>query len=79
MPNHHNVLYAGIDVGALIVALGAFWNILPGIAVLFAIGWYCVMLWENATVQSWLGRDRKIEICDVCHREIKTSKPLRRD
>lgn len=72
MPNHgHQLLYAGLDVGALILALGAFWSILPGIAVLFAIGWYCLMLWESATVQRWLGQNRAIEICEVCHREIR--------
>lgn len=72
--NHHHVLYAGLDIGALIVALGAFWSFLPGIAVLFAIGWYVVMLLESATVQRWLGRNNKIEVCPMCHRQIYTQK-----
>lgn len=42
-----------ISVGAI---LGTFMKILPPLAVLLAIIWYCLEIYESKTVQGWLRR-----------------------
>jgi len=32
-------------------------EVIPSIAAVFAIAWYCVLLWESDTVRGWTGRE----------------------
>lgn len=47
-----------VDTAAAAAIVGAFAQLLPPIAALFACAWYAVQIYESKTVQDWLARRR---------------------
>jgi len=50
-----------IDAAAIGVIAGAWLQIIPAIAAVFAIAWYCILIWESNTVRGWTNRKLKQE------------------
>lgn len=46
-----------IDLIPLGVIAAAWVDVVPSVAALFAIGWYCILMWESDTVRGWTGRE----------------------
>jgi hypothetical protein len=53
-----------VDAAALGVIAGAWLQIIPAIAAVFAILWYCILIWESDTMCGWTGRKLKQEKID---------------
>lgn len=51
---HHLSL---VDLVPLSVIFAAWTDIVPSIAAVFAIGWYCILMWESDTVRKLTGRE----------------------
>lgn len=58
MTEHHDTAKHLIDGLSLVTVVGTLVNVLPSIAALFTIVWTGIRIWETATVQSWLNRDK---------------------
>lgn len=51
---HHLSITDLIPLGVIVAA----WtDVVPSIAALFAIGWYCILMWESETVRKMTGRE----------------------
>lgn len=50
-----------VNAAALGLIAGAWFQIIPAVAALFAILWYCILIWESNTVRGWTGRELKRE------------------
>lgn len=51
---HHLSL---VDLVPLGVIVAAWTDVVPSIAAVFAIGWYCILMWESDTVRGWTNRE----------------------
>lgn len=70
LPNPMHVM----DVAAITIIVGAWAQILPGIAAAFAALWYMVQIWESKTVRKWTNRLETPEV--IAHRVVETAKEL---
>jgi len=52
LPNPAHVM----DVAAITIIVGAWLQVLPALAALFAAVWYGVQIWESDTIRQWTGR-----------------------
>lgn len=48
------------EAGAAAALVGSLVKVLPAVAALFAVAWYCVCLWESRTGQAWRARWRRL-------------------
>lgn len=46
-----------LDIIPLAIIAAAWTDIVPSIAAVFAIGWYCILMWESETVRKWTNRE----------------------
>lgn len=53
-----DMVKAGMDAVAVVVAVGSVAQYLPPLAALLTIIWTGIRIYESKTVQGWLGRDR---------------------
>lgn len=58
--NHHQLALIAADAVSAAAILGAFTGILPPLAALGALVWYCVQVWESDTVQTWVKGHRHV-------------------
>lgn len=47
-----------VDLLSVGVVIGTLAQVLPSVAAIFTIIWTSIRIYESATVQRWLGRDR---------------------
>tara|TARA_R100001509_G_scaffold135510_1_gene89261 strand:- start:57 stop:251 length:195 start_codon:yes stop_codon:yes gene_type:complete len=47
------------DALSMATVVGALVDVLPAIAAIFTIVWTSIRIYETATVQKWLGKDKK--------------------
>lgn len=47
-----------IDALSFMTVLGAITDLLPAVAALFTVVWTALRIYETATVQGWLGRNK---------------------
>jgi TctA family transporter len=47
-----------MDIGALGVTAGAFFQFLPSVTALASLVWVCIRIYETDTVQSLLGKQK---------------------
>lgn len=50
---------SALDVGAVAISLGTFFEYLPAVASLLSVVWLLLRIWESETVQRALGRPDK--------------------
>ncbi len=55
-PLQHHL--SAIDLLPLGVIVGAWFDVFPSIAALFAVGWYSILIWESDTVRGWTDREQ---------------------
>jgi hypothetical protein len=47
-----------LDVGALSVTAGAFFQVLPSVTALASLIWVCIRIYETETVQGLVGKQK---------------------
>ena len=47
-----------VDALSFMTVLGAITELLPAVAALFTVVWTALRIYETATVQGWLGRNK---------------------
>ena len=47
---------SALDVGAVAISLGTFFEYLPAVASLLSVVWLLLRIWESDTVQRMFGR-----------------------
>ena len=47
-----------VDALSFMTVLGAITELLPAVAALFTVVWTAIRIYETATVQGWLGRNK---------------------
>lgn len=56
LPEGIKHLLDALSIGTM---LGTLFQMLPNVAALLTILWTCIRIYESATVQRWLGRERR--------------------
>lgn len=51
---HHTNLFDLVPLGVIAASMT---DVVPSVAAVFAILWYCVLLWESETVRKMTGRE----------------------
>ena len=49
-----------VDIGALGITAGAFFQILPSITALASLVWVCIRIYETETVKKLLGKQQEL-------------------
>lgn len=50
---------SALDVGAVAISLGTFFEYLPAVASLLSVIWLLLRIWESDTIQRALGRQNR--------------------
>ena len=60
MSNNQQTMLHTADTISLAAIIGALAGLLPPLAALFAILWYCIQIYESKTYQCWRVKRRRL-------------------
>ena len=61
MSDHHETTKHVVDALSLVTVVGTLVQLLPAVAALFTIVWTAIRIYETATVQKLLGKEKSNE------------------